>query len=505
MSPWLDLENQRNLSQLKTVAFAQAAHEFRNPLNGIISSLEQLEGVIANENQAVYYNTALNCSHLMLSLVKDILDFSQIEAKSFILNSTYTNLRQLLEECLSIFKIKALEKNICLEIISNCHDNFQLYIDESRLKQIIINLLSNAIKYTEKGFVKINTEQRGSQIIIAIQDSGVGMTEAQICLLFQNFTKFMKNRHMNKEGVGLGLTISQNIAKALGGNINVHSLPGAGSTFILSVPFSNNQNNLSKQQALQESKKNSENLCDTNFQEDSIIYDFLQVSSHCPSRRLFNKEGSEYDSEIKAMINDYGINNNDFKRIKNQRKIKSRPSQVVSECNIIAPDTRIQPVQEFIQSNENPLFEYKKECKCAQILIVDDEPFNLIALEGQLHLINPDIRICKAFNGKEALEMVRTSFDSKECNGHHNVLKLIITDNNMPLMGGLQLSKIIKDGWVARPQFPWQMQAAKKLKLVLLTGNEQEISSKDGTNFSKILGKPINRKELKEVIDRHLK
>ncbi|TNV72398.1 hypothetical protein FGO68_gene9237 [Halteria grandinella] len=287
---------------------------------------------------------------------------------------------------------------------------------------------------------------------------------------------------------------------------SIHSLPGTGSTFILSVPFSSDQNSVSRQLIPQESKKDSENLCDTNFQEESIIYDYLQVSSYCPSRRLFNKEGSEYDSEIKAMINNYGINNNDFKRIKNQRIRNSRPSQaVVSECNIIAPDTRIQPVQEFIRSNENPLFEQKKECKCPKILIVDDEPFNLIALEGQLNIINPDLRICKAFNGKEALEKVRLSFDNKECKDHHNVLKLIITDNNMPVMKGLQLSNIIKEDWVARPQFPWQMHAAKKLRLVLLTGNEQQISSKDGTNFSKILGKPINRKELQEVIERHLK
>lgn len=81
---------------MKTVAFAQAAHEFRNPLNGIVSSLDLLSDTFMSENKRLYFDTALNCSHLMLSLVRDILDFSQLEAKSFILNPTLTNLTSLL-------------------------------------------------------------------------------------------------------------------------------------------------------------------------------------------------------------------------------------------------------------------------------------------------------------------------------------------------------------------------------------------------------------------------
>lgn len=81
MSPWLELEKQRSLSELKTVAFAQAAHEFRNPLNAIIASLELISPSIKEERQRLYLDTARNCSQLMLSLVKDILDFSQLETK----------------------------------------------------------------------------------------------------------------------------------------------------------------------------------------------------------------------------------------------------------------------------------------------------------------------------------------------------------------------------------------------------------------------------------------
>ena len=106
-------------------------------------------------------------------------------------------------------------------------------------------MISNAIKYTSEGFVKIYTvadlEERVVKIVV--QDSGVGMTYAQQEKLFQAFTKIKENRQLNKEGVGLGLTISRNIAKALGGNITVQSSVGVGSKFILALPLNYEETN----------------------------------------------------------------------------------------------------------------------------------------------------------------------------------------------------------------------------------------------------------------------
>lgn len=101
----------------------------------------------------MYYNTAMDCTNLMLYLVRDILDFSQIECKSFVLNYSYCNILSALEACISIFKLKAELKGIHLTFKYDCDTNKALpktlYTDENRLKQIIINLISNAIKYTE--------------------------------------------------------------------------------------------------------------------------------------------------------------------------------------------------------------------------------------------------------------------------------------------------------------------------------------------------------------------
>ena len=87
MSHWLELERQKTSSALKTIAFASAAHEFRNPLNGILSSLQLLNDKIDHAKGGDYYRTAMDCTNLMLYLIKDILDFSQIENKSFILSN----------------------------------------------------------------------------------------------------------------------------------------------------------------------------------------------------------------------------------------------------------------------------------------------------------------------------------------------------------------------------------------------------------------------------------
>ena len=117
MSYWIEFEKQKQLSKVKTVAFASAAHEFKNPLNGIVSALEILEPLVQNERQGKYFfDVAKNCSNLMLFLVKDIQDLSQMESKTFSLNLSYVNIKKMISECASILKNKITEKKLELMI-----------------------------------------------------------------------------------------------------------------------------------------------------------------------------------------------------------------------------------------------------------------------------------------------------------------------------------------------------------------------------------------------------
>jgi signal transduction histidine kinase len=115
-----------------------------------------------------------------------------------------------------------------------------LFTDVNRLKQIVINLVSNAIKHTMEGYIRIYSEidVQKQNLAIVFEDSGVGIDKKQLDNLFRAFTKIMHHRELNKDGVGLGLAISKNIARALGGDIDVVSVVGEGSKFILNIPLS---------------------------------------------------------------------------------------------------------------------------------------------------------------------------------------------------------------------------------------------------------------------------
>ena len=134
MQKWHELEQEKNLSSMKTIAFAQAAHEFRNPLNGIIQSLELLQDMIDQERGLQYYQIAKNCSKLMLHLINDVLDFSQIEANKFVLNYDVVSIKDLLDESISVLKFKAESKG--LEIFYEIEQNFPEFIitDENRVR-----------------------------------------------------------------------------------------------------------------------------------------------------------------------------------------------------------------------------------------------------------------------------------------------------------------------------------------------------------------------------------
>eukprot|EP00347_Sterkiella_histriomuscorum_P001402 403372173 len=278
-STWLEIEKQKNMSQLKTIAFASAAHEFRNPLNSINSSLQLIDSQIKDPETKKFVSTAKNCSRLMLFLVNDILDFSQLESKKLVLSYENVNIRKLSEECFSILQLKAEMKE--LEFKCEFSENFpqKVYTDQNRLAQILINLLSNALKYTQEGFVKligtVNLQEK--QILLVVDDSGVGMSQNQISQLFTTFTKIMDNRQLNKEGVGLGLTISKNLANALGGDITVVSQVDKGSQFTLILPYEsqldNSTNELSNEYdaVISDVQIQIENNSECNYNENQTL------------------------------------------------------------------------------------------------------------------------------------------------------------------------------------------------------------------------------------------
>ena len=147
------------------------------------------------------------------------------------------NVPQLIQECVDVLRFKAEVKGI--DLLYQVQNDFPkvLATDGYRMKQILINLMSNAIKYTKKGFVRIDASCDLSKIKVDVVDTGVGIEPSKLSGLFNAFTKITRYREMNQEGVGLGLSISKNLANALDGDISVESLIGVGSKFTLTLPY----------------------------------------------------------------------------------------------------------------------------------------------------------------------------------------------------------------------------------------------------------------------------
>ena len=152
-------------------------------------------------------------------------------------------MEKLILECIGFLRLRAEEKGISLVFQEPTSPLQPINTDPNRLKQIVINLISNAVKYTEVGSVTVCVKENlRDRVEVHVIDTGSGMSQSSLQKLFMPFTKIMENRHLNREGVGMGLTICMKIAKALNGDIKVSSQEGVGSCFSIHLPKSNEIN-----------------------------------------------------------------------------------------------------------------------------------------------------------------------------------------------------------------------------------------------------------------------
>ncbi|MHA6479637.1 response regulator [Stutzerimonas sp. KH-1] len=227
-------------SRYKSEFLANMSHELRTPLNSslILAKLlaDNPDGNLSDD-QVQFARSIYSAGNDLLTLINDILDISKVEAGKLEVHPELTVLARLVDGVKNLFLPQAMERSLQFEVELADDLPVSLFSDRQRLEQILKNLLANAFKFTEKGSVTLRVEKRGEdQLAFAVRDTGIGIAPEQQAAIFEAFRQADGTTNRRYGGTGLGLSISRELANLLGGEIEVQSRPGAGSTFTLVVP-----------------------------------------------------------------------------------------------------------------------------------------------------------------------------------------------------------------------------------------------------------------------------
>ncbi len=229
-------EEAENANRAKSIFLANMSHEIRTPMNAIIGFSELLYKSLKDEKDRKRVEAIRNSGKALLNLINDILDLSKIEANKLILEPQPTNILKLIEELSTLFAQKISEKKLDFMIETEGDLPENILIDEHRLRQVLFNLIGNAIKFTEKGYIIVTLDKRDKSnntidLIITIEDTGIGIPEDELDSIFEAFVQQKTQSTAKYGGTGLGLAISKRLIEMMGGRIEVQSKVGVGSIF----------------------------------------------------------------------------------------------------------------------------------------------------------------------------------------------------------------------------------------------------------------------------------
>jgi two-component system sensor histidine kinase BarA len=520
-------------SRVKSEFLANMSHEIRTPLNGVIGFINLLTKTELNYKQIDYLQTIKKSASSLMTIINDILDFSKMEAGKLRLDNLSMDLRECIEDALTLLAPQAHEK--ALELVPLVYSDVPTKIlgDHLRLKQIITNLVSNSIKFTEKGsvIVRIMLEKdSGTQVVlcVSVTDSGIGLTNEEQKTLFQAFRQADSTSTRKYGGTGLGLVISKRLVQQMGGEIGVESESGKGSTFWFTFVA---------EKVLQ----------DTPPSKNLNGYRFLLYEQHPTSRLAINhllgiwgcsvhelNDISQLESELERV----SLNNQPYHMLllgMNQPDLNSHfvedcvkkatgryqvpvgvlpntTDEVVTKsiieagaafclskpvrlhnlydslCQLLVHDyaSQLNLIQinnlsdEGFKANKNPPSTTGKQF---EVLAVDDYPANLKLLKALLE--DSGIKITGVTSGKEALQYARLQeFD------------LILMDIQMPGMDGLEVTDRIR-----------QLPTGKEVPIIALTAHAlvSERQALLQAGFDDYLSKPIQEIELLNMIKKWVK
>lgn len=236
-------EEAEEANNAKSDFIANMSHEIRTPMNAVLGFTEILREEVTEPYQRKYLDTIYTSGTALLHLINDILDLSKVESGKMELNPVPMSVRVLASEMHTIFYQKIDNKGLDFKVDVDTAVPSALFIDEIRLRQVLINLIGNAVKFTDQGYISLSVkaeeeQESGSHVKLEliVEDTGIGVPEDQQEKIFGAFEQVKGQNLKLYGGTGLGLAISSRLIALMGGRIDLVSQPGKGATFTITLP-----------------------------------------------------------------------------------------------------------------------------------------------------------------------------------------------------------------------------------------------------------------------------
>ena len=499
-------------NKAKDLFLANMSHEIRTPLNGIVGFTQLLKSTDLNEEQEEFISVIESSSENLLMIVNDILDLSKIKADKIEIEEIEFNAVEKFESAIESYAARAAEKDIDLRVYVDPTLPRKLIGDPTKISQVVVNLISNAIKFTgSRGVVSVSIENNGIKdgkvdIKFSVSDTGIGISEEQKEKIFEAFSQADVSTSRKYGGTGLGLAISSKLVEFMGGQLDIESVEGEGSTFFfnLNLPIVSNDedNTLADLRAYRVGLALPEdevaNFIDPNFERyakalgakfEMITYDRLVEMSKAqlPDVLLIDHRYCHRNNELEKCIEfDTKIvlfTTSDQK--KNIEAVEDKFDKIVYKPANLSKTTKALEVV-FDENKKDKLPEIKPikdnvKFDNLKALVAEDNAINQKLITNILNGLGIDVSI--ANNGQEAYEMRQT-----------NEFDIIFMDIQMPVLGGIDATgKIIEyENQNRKHHIPIVALTANAL-----TGDKEKYLKAGMDNY---LAKPIELPALKAVL-----